>query len=186
MEVGADAIHLVDETDARDVVLVRLAPHRFGLRLDARHRVEHRHRTVEHAQRALHLNGEIDVAWGVDDVDPVVAPIAGGRRGSDGDSALLLLLHPIHGGGAFMHLTDLIGAAGIIENALGRRGLAGIDMGHNADIAIAVERSGTGHNGGLSNSGLPAIMRKGPVGLRHAVSILTLLDRGAAIGGGVQ
>ena len=61
------------------VVLVGLAPHRLGLRLDAGDRVEHRDRAVEHAQRPLDLDGEVDVAGRVDDVDPAVAPLAGGR-----------------------------------------------------------------------------------------------------------
>ena len=76
VEVGADAVHLVDEAHARHVVLVGLAPHRLGLRLDAGDRVEHRDRAVEHAQRALDLDGEVDVAGRVDDVDPAVAPLA--------------------------------------------------------------------------------------------------------------
>ena len=49
-EVGADAVHLVDEAEARHVVLVRLAPHRLGLRFDTGDRVEHRDGTVEDAQ----------------------------------------------------------------------------------------------------------------------------------------
>ena len=36
-EVGAGAVHLVDEADARHAVLVGLAPHRLRLRLDAGH-----------------------------------------------------------------------------------------------------------------------------------------------------
>ena len=71
VEVRADAVHLVDEADARHAVLVGLAPHRLGLRLDAGDRVEHRHRTVEHAQRALDFDREVDVAGRVDDVDAV-------------------------------------------------------------------------------------------------------------------
>ena len=35
VEIGADLVHLVDEDDARNVVLVGLAPDGFGLRLDA-------------------------------------------------------------------------------------------------------------------------------------------------------
>ena len=61
-EVRAGAVHLVDEADARDVVAVGLAPHRLGLRLDAGDAVEHRDGAVEHAQRALDLDGEVDVA----------------------------------------------------------------------------------------------------------------------------
>jgi hypothetical protein len=76
LEVGADAVHLVDVGDARDAVLVGLAPDGLGLRLDAGDRVEQRDRAVEHAQRALDLDGEVDVARRVDDVDPVVRPLA--------------------------------------------------------------------------------------------------------------
>jgi hypothetical protein len=72
LEVRADAVHLVDEGDARDVVLVGLAPDGLGLRLDAGDRVEQRDRAVEDAQRALDLDGEVDVARRVDDVDAVV------------------------------------------------------------------------------------------------------------------
>jgi hypothetical protein len=44
-----------------------------------------------------------------------------------------------------MHLTDLVGDAGLEQDALGRRRLAGIDVGHDADIATAIERNLTGH-----------------------------------------
>ena len=74
IEVGADAVHLVREDDARHAVPVGLAPHRLGLRLDAGHRVEQRHRAVEHAQRALHLDREVHVAGRIDDVDAVLGP----------------------------------------------------------------------------------------------------------------
>jgi hypothetical protein len=33
-----------------------------------------------------------------------------------------------------MHLTDLVGDARVIENPLGRGGLAGVDMGGDADV----------------------------------------------------
>ena len=76
VEVGAGAVHLVDEAHARHVVLVGLAPHGLGLRLDAGDRVEHGDGAVEHAQRPLDLDGEVDVAGRVDDVDAVVVPDA--------------------------------------------------------------------------------------------------------------
>ena len=135
IEVGADAVHLVDVGDARDAVLVGLAPDGLGLGLDTGYRVEQRDGAVEHAQRALDLDGEVDVAGRVDDVDAVVAPVARGRGGSDGDAALLLLGHPVHDGRALVNLPHLVGASGVIEDALGRRGLAGIDVGHDPDVA---------------------------------------------------
>ena len=137
--IGADAVHLVDEADARHAVFVGLAPDRLGLRLHARHRIEHRDRAVKDAKRALDLDGEIDVARRVNDVDAVVVPEAGRRGRGDGDAALLLLLHPIHGRGAVMHFADFMRPAGVIKNALSRRRLAGIDVSHDADIAITIE-----------------------------------------------
>ena len=44
LEIGARLVHLVDEANARNAVLVGLAPHRFRLRLDAVHGVKHRAR----------------------------------------------------------------------------------------------------------------------------------------------
>jgi hypothetical protein len=141
VEVGADAVHLVDERDARDVVLVGLAPHRLALRLDAADRAEHRDRAVQHAQRPLHFHGEVHVAGRVDDVDAVVAPGGGGGGGGDGDAALALLLHPVHRGGAVVHLAHAVDAARIEQHPLGQGGLAGVDMGHDADVSIFFERS---------------------------------------------
>jgi hypothetical protein len=57
----------------------------------------------------------------------------------------LLLLHPVHDGGALMDLADLVGDAGVEEDALGRGRLAGIDVGHDAEVAIALEWGGAGH-----------------------------------------
>ena len=139
VEVGADAVHLVDEADARHAVVVGLAPHRLGLRLDAGDRVEHRDGAVEHAQRPLDLDGEVDVAGRVDDVDAVVVPLAGGGRRGDRDAALLLLDHVVHHGGAFVDLADLVGLAGVVEDALGRRGLARVDVRHDPDVAGLLE-----------------------------------------------
>ena len=68
LEVGADAVHLINETDARDVVFVRLAPNCFRLRLNPCHGVEHGDRAIEHTQRAFDFRREIHVAWRVDDV----------------------------------------------------------------------------------------------------------------------
>ena len=146
VEVGADLVHLVDEDDARHVVLVGLAPDGLGLRLDALVAVEHADGAVEHAQRALDLDGEVDVAGRVDDVEALAVP-EGGRRGRrDGDAALLLLLHPVHGRGAVVHFADLVDLAGVIEDALGRRRLAGVDVGHDAEVAVVLDACTAGHD----------------------------------------
>ena len=73
-EVSADLVHLVGEDDARNLVLVALTPDGLGLRLDALVAVENDDSAVEHAQRTLDLDGEVDVAGGVDDVQALAVP----------------------------------------------------------------------------------------------------------------
>ena len=151
-EVRAGAVHLVDEDDARHLVAVGLPPHGLRLRLDARGAAEHHHGAVEHAQRALHFDGEVDVSRGVDDVDAVLvvlrvhaAPKTGGGGGRDGDAAFLLLLHPVHDRGAVVDFADLVREAGVEEDALGGGGLAGVHMGDDADVAVAGDGCAAGH-----------------------------------------
>jgi hypothetical protein len=133
------AVELVDEADTRDAVLVGLTPNGLGLRLDAGDAVEHANRAVEHAKAALDFHREVDVAGRVDDVDAVLdavtRPEAGRRGGRDRDAALLLLLHPVHRRGALVNLADLVRNTRVEQNALGRRGLTGVDVGHDADVS---------------------------------------------------
>ena len=145
VEVGAGLIHLVGEDDARNLVLVALTPDGFGLRLNALVGIEHAYRAVEHAQRTLDFDGEVDVAGGVDDVETLAVPERGGRGRRDGDAALLLLLHPVHRRGTFVHFADLVALAGVIKDALGGRGLAGIDMRHDTEVAVVLYGMNAGH-----------------------------------------
>ena len=138
-EVGAGAVHLVDVGEARDAVLVGLAPDGLRLGLDAGDGVEDGDRAVEHAEAALDLDREVDVAGRVDDVDPVVLPLAGGRGRGDRDPALLLLFHPVHDRGALVDLAHFVGAAGVVEDALGRRRLTGVDVRHDPDVPGLLE-----------------------------------------------
>ena len=137
------------------MVLVGLAPDGFRLRLDTGIGVEQRNGAVEHAQRALDLDGEVDVAGRVDDVEAAhlavaTLPEGRGRGRRDGDAALLLLLHPVHGGGAVMDFADLVRLARVIEHALGGRRLAGVDMRHDAEVAVVFDLVFAGHGRCLS------------------------------------
>ena len=62
------------------------------------------------------------------------------RSGRDRNTTFLFLLHPVHGGVAIVDFADLVGLTGVIQNALGGRRLTGIDVRHDADIAISLER----------------------------------------------
>ena len=141
-EVRAGAVHLVDEGDARNLVLVRLPPDGLGLRLDAGDRVEDGDRAVEDAEAPLDLDRKVHVPGRIDDVDPMVAPERRRRSRRDRDAALLLLGHPVHRRGALVHLAHLVGATGVVEDPLGRRRLARVDVGHDPDVPDAVERDG--------------------------------------------
>src|SRR5262249_36490367 len=138
LEVRTHLVHLVDEANARYTVFVGLPPYRLRLRLDAMHRIEAGNSAIQNTQRALDFGGEIPRIRGVDDVDTDIAPGAGRRGRRDGDPALLLLLHPVHGGRAFMDLTDAVRDPRIEEDALRRGGLAGIDVRHDADVPATI------------------------------------------------
>ena len=64
-------------------------------------------------------------------------PFQRGRGRGDGDAALAFLRHPVHLRFTIVNLADLVDAAGVIQEALGDRGLARVDVGHDADVADA-------------------------------------------------
>ena len=139
--VGTHAIHLVHEAQTRNVVLVGLAPDGFGLRFDTGDGVEEANGAVEHAKRAFNFQREIDVTRGIDDVDTVIVPRARGRGGRNRDTALLFLFHPVHRRRAFVHFADFVRATGVVQHAFRRRRLTRIDVGHDTDVAVLVQRN---------------------------------------------
>ena len=191
VEVGAGLIHLVGKDDTRHAILVALTPDGLGLRLDALVAVEHAHGAVEHAQRTLDLDGEVDVTWGVDDVQAAHAsvtprPEAGGRGRRDGDAALGFLLHEIHGRGAVVHFTDLVGLASVIKDPLSRRRLPSINVSHDAEVAVILDVVLAGHSLSAPEFRSPAIMGEGAVRLCHLMGVFPLLHCRAPVVGGIQ
>jgi hypothetical protein len=73
-EVGPFAVELVDERQSRDLIAVGLAPDGFALGFDPFARREDDDGPVEHAQAALDLGREVDVAGRIDQVDRHVLP----------------------------------------------------------------------------------------------------------------
>src|SRR5208283_326043 len=101
---------------------------------------------VEHAQGALHLGGEIDVARGVDQVDGAVAPGERDAGAVDRDAAFLLLGIVIGLGGARVDVTELVLGAGVVQNVVGGRGFAGVDVRNDAEVAdLAQVETSVGH-----------------------------------------
>ena len=121
----------------------------------------------------------------IDDVDSVfieltvhTAPKTSGRSGRNGDTALLLLLHPIHGGSTIVNLTNLVRNPGVKKNAFSSSGFTGINVGTNSDIAIAVNRGFASHvnTSSLWIPRLESEVRERLIGFSHAVHVFTLLD----------
>jgi hypothetical protein len=109
------------------------------LRLDTGHAVEHRYCAVEHAQATLNFHREIDVPRRVNNIDPVIdavpLPETRGSGARNRDAAFLLLLHPVHDCRALVHLADFVRDARVIKDTFRGGGLAGIDVGHDADVS---------------------------------------------------
>ena len=120
------------------------------------------------------------MARGIDDVD--LRPFPENRRRSRGDRdpSLLLLLHPVHRGGTFVHFAHFVQAARVIEDAFCGRRLTGIDVGHDADIADVFKLliCWSCHNRFLP---LPLVMGESFIGFGHAVGVVFLLNRGALV-----
>ena len=138
-EVSTGAVHLVDVAHAGYAVLISLTPYGLTLGLYTTDSTERSDSTIEDTERALYFDGEVNVPWGVDEVDLVlgVVVVPEGSRSSGGnrDTTLLLLLHPVHRSTTIVYFTDLVGQTRIKEDTLRRSRLTGIDVGHDADIS---------------------------------------------------
>ena len=179
LEVCTHDVHLVDIHHAGNMILVSLTPNGFRLGLNAALSAQNGHRTVQHTQGALHLNGEVHVARGINDVDTVlilgirlgivlslsVRPVAGGSSRSNGNTTLLLLCHPVHRSGTLVRFTDLVVNTGVVQDSLGGGGLTCVDVGHNADVSGHFQRNVSRHgfkppstqisSGNVQRHGLP-------------------------------
>ena len=155
-EVGAGAVHLVDERDARHLVLFicRQTVSDCGCTPATAQNTA----TALSSTRRLRSTSIVKSTWPgrVDDVDAVLGevvlhplPEAGGRRGGDRDAALLLLLHVVHDGRAVVHFADLVRYARVEKDALGRRRLPRVDVRRDADVPIALDGRSTWHGDGL-------------------------------------
>ena len=151
--VGPGAVHLVHEGDARDAVLIHLAPDGFRLGLHAGDGAENGDGAIKDAKRAFHLGREVHVSGGVDDVNAMVdvremtflgLPAGGDGGGGDRDATLAFLFHPVGGGGAIMHFAHLVHHAGVEEDALRRSRLAGVNVRGDTDVTRVLERERAG------------------------------------------
>ena len=143
LRLGRRQVDLVEDRDDLVVVVDRLIDVGERLRLDALGGVDDQQRALAGGQRPVHLIGEIDVAGRVDEVEDVVLAVLGvvvqahGLR-LDGDAALALDIHGIEH--LRLHL-PLGQAAGHLDEPVGERRLAVVDMGDDGEVAdVALRR----------------------------------------------
>ena len=145
------------------------------LRLDALAGVHHQQRALDGGEAAVDLVGEVDVAGRVDQVEDVILAVmrpvlqADGLR-LDGDAALALDIHGIE------HLLDHLAlgqAPGELDQPVGQRRLAVVDMGDDREVADVFD--GRGRHGReitpllrCGKDGVPPAVITGPA--RSAVS----------------
>ena len=107
------------------------------LRLDALAGIDHQQRAFARRQRARDFVGEVDMARRVHQVEDVILAVLAviiephGLR-LDGDAALALDIHRIQH--LFLHLARLQ-AAGGLDQAVGQRRFAMVDMRDNGEVA---------------------------------------------------
>jgi hypothetical protein len=83
--------------------------------------------------------------WGVDDIDTMFQPITGCSRRRDGDTPLSFLIHEVHYGCAIIHVTDLVGTTGVIQQPFRDGGLAGIYVSYDSDVSYPIQAEDLRH-----------------------------------------
>ena len=137
VRLRARQVDLVDDRDDLEVVVDGEVGVGQRLRLDALRRVDQQQRALAGGERARDLVAEVDVAGRVDQVEDVLLAVRGGvvqadRMRLDGDAALALEVHRVED--LRLHLTRLQ-RAGELEEAVGQRRLAVVDVGDDREIA---------------------------------------------------
>ena len=144
--LGGGQVDLVEDRDDLVVVVDRLVDVGERLRLDALARIDDEQRALAGGERAVHLVGEVDMAGRVDEVEDVVLAVLravvepDGLR-LDGDAALALDVHRVEH--LLLHLARRE-PAGHLDQPVGERRLAVVDMGDDREVADVFLRCG-GH-----------------------------------------
>ena len=144
--VGRRQVDLVEHRHDFEPLLDRRVAVRDALRLDALRRIDHQQRAFAGGQRAGDFVGEIDVPGRVDHVQLVGLAVAGlvAQRHAlrlDRDAALALQVHGVEHLG--LHLA-LFQPAAQLDEAVGERGLAVIDVRDDGKVADQLHQGAGG------------------------------------------
>ena len=136
--VGVFAVQLVDDHEARQLILVGVAPDQLGAHLHAGHGIHHHDGGLADVQGGFDLADEVGEAGRVQDVDFVVVILDGDDGGGDGDLAPALLVLKIGDGRAVLDLALPRDGAGVEQERFGQGRLARTAVPDERDIADLV------------------------------------------------
>jgi len=91
------------------------------------------------------LDGEIDVAGRIDQLNQVFSPRQFGDGGGDGDAVLLLFDQIIHVGRTFVDLADFVRSTGVVQHPLGQGSFASVYVCGDTDVAHQSKIWSLGH-----------------------------------------
>ena len=159
LRLGLGQVHLVQHGHHFQPLLDGGVAVGDGLRLDALAGIHHQQRALAGGQRAADFVGEVDVAGGIDEVELVGLTVLrlvvqGHAVGLDGDPALALQVHGIQDLGLHFAIGE---AAAHLDEAIGQRRLAMVDMGNDGEIADMAQ---VAHGSTHSKRARAAIRRK--------------------------
>ncbi len=139
--LGAGQVDLVEDRDDLEARVECEEEIRQRLRLDALRRVDDEDGAFARRQRARDLVGEVHVAGRVDQVELELLAALGGVTHPhgvelDGDAALTLEVERVED--LLLHLA-LLERAGGLDQPVGQRRLAVVDVGDDAEVADVIE-----------------------------------------------
>ena len=145
--IGGRQVDLVDDRHHFETELGGGVAIGDALRLDTLRGIDHQQRAVAGRQRARHFVREVHVPGGVDEIQLVALAVAlrrvieSDRLRLDGDAALALELERIEH--LILHLAGFEAAANLDE-PVGQRGLAVIDVGDDGEVAYPLHQGEVG------------------------------------------
>ncbi len=143
--VGRGQVDLVEDRDEGEVLAQREVDVGERLGLDALRGVDHEDRALAGLEAVADLVGEVDVAGRVDEVEPVDQAVTGRvleayRARLDRDPLLALEVHRVED---LAHHLAPLDRVRHLEQPVGERGLAVVDVGDDREVAQAF--LGDGH-----------------------------------------
>jgi hypothetical protein len=152
-KISASAIHLVYEGNSWNTIFVHLAPNCLGLWLDTGNTTEYGNRSIKYSERTLNLGRKIDVPRSVYYIYSMAyarkwtilrRPRTGYCGGSNRDSSLPFLLHPVSYRSAIVNLAHPMHDTGVEQYAFRCRRFTGINVRGNPDVSRKFQRRATG------------------------------------------